>query len=124
MPKKKPEANPRTPKKSYTPEDPEITAFMESISHPKINRPFLRKYRDVYRRLEKVLAAASPKSKADLISGIAVDLADFWEIAVEHQRRIKQLTKLRYPRDRQQFIALLYEFEIRLLGMRIGMLSI
>jgi len=79
-----------------------------------IDKTLVRKYKKLYAQLVKVLSSASPKSTQDLISGIAVDLADFQEIAVEHQRRVKKFSQMHFPEDQEQFIDMLYEFEIRL----------
>ena len=95
-------------------EDAELTALLKSISHPKIDKTFIRKYQCLRAGVEKVLSAASPKSNPKLISEIAVDLADFWEISVEHQRRIRSLRAMKFPRDQRHFINMLYDFEIRL----------
>jgi hypothetical protein len=104
----------RTSKARKGREDSELAALLKSISHPKIDGTLIRKYKHVRARLEKVLSAASPKSNPELISGIAVDLADFWEISVEHQRRIRSLSAIKFPRDQRRFVDLLYQFEIRL----------
>ncbi len=79
-----------------------------------VDTKLIRQNGKLTKKLSKVLAAASPKSTRYLISGIAVDLADFWEIAIEHERRVKELSRMRFPRDRKRFVEMLYEFEIRL----------
>jgi hypothetical protein len=68
-------------------EKKELSKIVKSISRPRVNRSLIRKNIRLSARLRKVLAAASPDSSKNLISGIAVDLADFWEIGDEHRRR-------------------------------------
>src|SRR5438309_11578011 len=72
-------------------EQKELSRIAKSISRPTANRSLIRRNTRLSARLRKVLAAASPESSVNLISGIAVDLADFCEIGDEHRRRIKQL---------------------------------
>jgi len=80
----------------------------------KIDMNLVRKNARLSARLRKVLSAASPQSKPDLISGIAVDLADFSEIGEEHNRRLKELSQMQFPRDRERLEDLIYEFDVRL----------
>jgi hypothetical protein len=91
-------------------------SLLEELAHPsfQIDRKLIRKNVKLSANLGKVLAAASPRSTEYLRSGIAVDLADFWEIGEEHRRRIKELSAMRFPKDKQRFIDMLYEFEVRL----------
>ncbi len=91
-------------------------SLLKELAHPSfhIDRKVIRKNVKLSTNLGKVLAAASPRSTEYLRSGIAVDLADFWEIGEEHRRRIKELSAMRFPKDKQRFIDMLYEFEIRL----------
>lgn len=95
-------------------EQKELSRIARSISHPAANRSLIRRNTKLSARLRKVLAAASPESSLNLISGIAVDLADFWEIGEEHRRRIKQLLNMQFPKDKKRFANMLYDFEIRL----------
>jgi hypothetical protein len=80
----------------------------------QIDQDLIRKNKKLSSELFKVLAVASPKSAVDLISGLAVDLADFWEIGEEHRQRIRELRNMRFPRDRQRFENMLYDLQIRL----------
>jgi hypothetical protein len=80
----------------------------------RIDPGLIRKTQKLSGELFKVLACASPRSTTHLISGIAVDLSDFWEIGEEHRRRIKELRDMRFPRDRRRFEEMLYELQIRL----------
>jgi hypothetical protein len=66
------------------------------------------------RRLSESLKTASPNSSEDLITGIAVDLADFWEIGEEHKRVLKKLLRMRFPKDKKRFENVLCEIDIRL----------
>jgi hypothetical protein len=95
-------------------EQKELSRIVKSISYPTVNRSLIRRNTRLSARLRKVLAAASPESSVNLISGIAVDLADFWEIGDEHRRRIKQLLNMQFPKDKKRFENMLYDFEIRL----------
>src|SRR5579859_1321423 len=113
---RKAKATPKGRNKDALSERAQLSELLKSISRPpKIDGMRIRKYKVTYGRLKKALSAASPNSKGDLISGIAVDLADFWEIAGEHQQRVRELAKMRFPKDQERFIDMLYEFEIRLL---------
>jgi hypothetical protein len=87
--------------------------FLRNISR-RIDRVAIRKNVKRSNNLLRVLAAASPKSSENLLSGIAVDLADFWDIAKEHQRRVKELSAMHFPRDKRRLENMLYEFEIGL----------
>ena len=95
-------------------EEKELSSIAKSISRPRVNRNLIDRNIRLSARLRKVLMAASPESSKNLISGIAVDLADFWEIGDEHRRRIKQLLSMQFPKDKKRFEDMLYDFEIRL----------
>jgi hypothetical protein len=95
-------------------EEKELLKLVENMFRHKVNRSRIRRNVKLSARLRKVLAAASPSSTMNLISGIAVDLADFWEIGEEHRRRIKQLLNMQFPKDKKRFENMLYDFEIRL----------
>jgi hypothetical protein len=79
-----------------------------------LDRNLIRKNVKLSKNLNKALTAVSPRSTEHLRSGIAVDLADFWEIGEEHRRRVKELCGMRFPKDKERFIDMLYEFEVRL----------
>jgi hypothetical protein len=91
-----------------------LATLVKTMFRTKIDRPLVRKTVRLSARLRKVFTAASPTSTADLVSGIAVDLADFWEIGVEHQRRIQELLNMKFPKDAKRLEDMLYEFDIRL----------
>jgi hypothetical protein len=79
-----------------------------------IDKKLIRKNVKLSGDLGKILRDASPHSTEYLLSGIAVDLADFWEIGIEHRRRLQELSGMKFPKDKDRFIDMLYEFEIRL----------
>lgn len=93
---------------------PAAARFVREIE-ARIDRRMIRKVVNLSRRLNAVLSAASPRSTKDLISGVAVDLSDLWEVGQEHERRIAKLLKMRFPRDKARLEDMLYDFEIRLI---------
>jgi hypothetical protein len=106
----------RIPSKTTKPvtENDELAALVKTMFHHKVNRALLHKNARLSAKLRKILTAASPESKLDLVSGIAVDLADFWEIGEEHQRRVKKLLNMRFPKDKKHLEDMLYEFDVHL----------
>jgi hypothetical protein len=89
------------------------SAFLKAITK-NIDKNAIRQNLKRSNSLLKILSTASPKSSKDLLSGIAVDLADFWDIANEHQRRVAEMSKMRFPKDKRRFENMLYELEIGL----------
>src|SRR5579859_2643836 len=83
-------------------EEKELLELVENMFHQKVQKSRIRRNARLSARLRKVLSAASPDSATNLVSGIAVDLADFWEIGEEHRQRVKQLLKMKFPRDRNR----------------------
>ena len=86
---------------------------LRSISK-EIEKKLTRQNARISATLYDVLTNACPRSTEYLRSGITHDLADFWQIGEEHRRRIKELSGMRFPKDKQRFIDMLYEFEVRL----------
>lgn len=91
----------------------DVSRFLREIGK-HTDRDLIRKNVKRSQRLFRVLKAASPRSSEDLLSGIAVDLADFWDIGKEHQKRVAELRGMRFPRDRRRFIDMLAELEVGL----------
>lgn len=104
---------PKTAMKEFS-ENKELAKIAKNMFHKKVDQQLIRKNVRLSQHLFRILATASPQSTANLISGIAVDLADFVEIGEEHRRRVQELSKMKFPKDKKRFEDLLYEFEIRL----------
>lgn len=95
-------------------ESKELSALVKNMFRQKIDQTLIRRNVRLSARLCNVLGAASPNSTVDLVSGIAVDLADFWEIGEEHRQRVKKLLNMKFPKDRKRLEEMLYELDIRL----------
>jgi len=54
-----------------------------------------------------------PEASQDFLAGIAVDLADFWEIGEAHRVRLTTMLKLHGQRDRKRLAKLLTELYYR-----------
>lgn len=88
--------------------------FLRDING-QVDKTLTRRVVSLSHELNLVLSAASPKSKKDLISGVAVDLSDLWEIGEEHKRRIAKLLNMQFPKDKKRLEDMLYDFDIRLI---------
>jgi hypothetical protein len=67
------------------------------------------------RKLFDLLSRASPHSSGDLVSGLAVDLADLVHVGQKHLRFVQELLKMRLPRDRERLCsALVVNSEVNL----------
>jgi len=74
-------------------------------------------------RLFKRLKRWSPNSSDRLIAGVAVDLADIWMIGEGHKKQLKEILRLRFPKDRERMLSLLARLEVNLLFENQGHLT-
>jgi len=55
----------------------------------------------------KQLRSVSPKSSKGLLASFAIDLHDLFIVAKMHQSQIRELLRMKFPRDQQKFEKLL-----------------
>jgi|SRR5579859_975579 len=63
----------------------------------------------------KQLRLVSPNSSKNLLASLAIDLHDLFVVAERHQNQIKELLRLKLPRDKGKFEKLLGRLEVNLL---------
>ena len=65
--------------------------------------------------IKKQLEAASPTSAKRLLASFSTDLGDLYFVAEAHQNQMKELLRLKFPRDKQKLEKLLGRLEANLL---------
>lgn len=65
----------------------------------------------IYSQLRK----GSPLSSGEITGQLAVDIGDLIYVGRNHQKHVKQLLKMRFPKDGEKFLRLLAQFDVNLL---------
>jgi len=95
----KPDHAPRTP------------SSRSSASKVGASREQVRLVNKIYQQLRK----ASPLSSGQTTGELAVDIGDLVSVGRKHHEDVKQLLKMRFPKDRERFLKLLGQFDVNLL---------
>jgi len=74
-----------------------------------------KKHIGLVQAIKKQLEAASPTSAKGLLATLSIDLGDLYFVADTHQQQMKELFRMKFPRDKRKLKKLLGQLEANLL---------
>jgi hypothetical protein len=74
-----------------------------SWANSQTDYALIRRSVRLMRRAIRVVKEALPDTDPDLIGGFFADLLDLWETGQTLDKKLKEICKLRFPRDRERF---------------------
>jgi hypothetical protein len=79
--------------------------------------PRVKKHKHVsfIQQIRKELESASPTSSKGLLASLSIDLGDLFFVAQIHQHQMKELLRMKFPRDKRKLKKLLGRLEANLL---------